>query len=391
MFPNIRLMIAAVVASIVALGCGFSLFAEFRVSHEPLGRMPATSPPLQFAASSPGLAGWAAAAVPVSARPTVIQTALTEAAGDPLPDAGDADDAEAAISITAPAPIVAHDASAEPAAVAAPPEPQSNPAPSVADVSPQAVPDAPVSSDPAPAETVTSASAPATQPEPPPPAADNAAPVEDNATSAVPPSGPANAVNESEPSSVATKPDSDTGVAETPPPAAASTAVAAVQPAAQLQQGQDDAPTSPPIEQTQQRKSEATPSAADAVTEAPAQERVKTPAVSVAPKSRAKATAKAPRRVARRAEPKHHTAMRRVAHRPEPPATAASYQGFGYAQQNFQPQQAYAFPEQAPQPAAETTAARRHVVLKIEAQRPSGSRATRQSAVGGPFVSPPPQ
>ena len=38
MFPNVRLLIAAVVASVVALSCGFALFAAFRVNHEPLSR-----------------------------------------------------------------------------------------------------------------------------------------------------------------------------------------------------------------------------------------------------------------------------------------------------------------------------------------------------------------
>src|ERR1700734_1806344 len=53
MFPNVRLMIAAVVASVVALICGFALFAAFRVNHEPLSR-PATGPaPLQLAAGNP--------------------------------------------------------------------------------------------------------------------------------------------------------------------------------------------------------------------------------------------------------------------------------------------------------------------------------------------------
>jgi hypothetical protein len=40
MFPNIRLLIAAAMASVVALGCGFGVFAAFRVSHEPLMLMP---------------------------------------------------------------------------------------------------------------------------------------------------------------------------------------------------------------------------------------------------------------------------------------------------------------------------------------------------------------
>jgi hypothetical protein len=47
MFPNVRLMIAASLASVVALMCGFGTFAAFQVSHEPLVRPPSASvPPL---------------------------------------------------------------------------------------------------------------------------------------------------------------------------------------------------------------------------------------------------------------------------------------------------------------------------------------------------------
>jgi hypothetical protein len=44
MFPNIRLMVAAVIASVVALSCGFGVFAAFRVNHEPLSRLQAGEP-----------------------------------------------------------------------------------------------------------------------------------------------------------------------------------------------------------------------------------------------------------------------------------------------------------------------------------------------------------
>jgi hypothetical protein len=53
MFPNVRLLIAAVVASVVALSCGFAVFAVFRVNHEPLSRLAAGSAPLQLAAGNP--------------------------------------------------------------------------------------------------------------------------------------------------------------------------------------------------------------------------------------------------------------------------------------------------------------------------------------------------
>ena len=53
MFPNVRLLIAAVVASVVALSCGFAMFATFRVNHEPLSRLATGAAPLQLAAGSP--------------------------------------------------------------------------------------------------------------------------------------------------------------------------------------------------------------------------------------------------------------------------------------------------------------------------------------------------
>src|SRR6202795_2683329 len=53
MFPNVRLLIATVVASVVALSCGFALFATFRVNHEPLSRLAAGAAPLQLAAGNP--------------------------------------------------------------------------------------------------------------------------------------------------------------------------------------------------------------------------------------------------------------------------------------------------------------------------------------------------
>ena len=63
MFPNIRLMIAAMVASIVALSCGFGVFAAFRVNHEPLVRLPPVTAPLQL------IAGNSAAVAVATAEP----------------------------------------------------------------------------------------------------------------------------------------------------------------------------------------------------------------------------------------------------------------------------------------------------------------------------------
>jgi len=50
MLPNVRLLIAAMLASILVLMCGFGVFAAFRVSHEPIAHLPAAMAPLQLVA-----------------------------------------------------------------------------------------------------------------------------------------------------------------------------------------------------------------------------------------------------------------------------------------------------------------------------------------------------
>ena len=49
MLPNLRLMIAAVLTSVLALSCGFGIFAAFRVSHEPFAHLPAAMAAPQLA------------------------------------------------------------------------------------------------------------------------------------------------------------------------------------------------------------------------------------------------------------------------------------------------------------------------------------------------------
>ena len=49
MFPNVRLMIVAILAAIAGIGSGLGLFATFRVNHEPLARFAEGSSPLQLA------------------------------------------------------------------------------------------------------------------------------------------------------------------------------------------------------------------------------------------------------------------------------------------------------------------------------------------------------
>jgi hypothetical protein len=56
MLPNVRLMIAATLASVVALICGFGMFAVFRVNHEPFARLPAATAPLLLVADNAAIA-----------------------------------------------------------------------------------------------------------------------------------------------------------------------------------------------------------------------------------------------------------------------------------------------------------------------------------------------
>ena len=49
MLPNLRLMIAAILTSVLALSCGFGIFAAFRVSHDPFAHLPAAMAAPQLA------------------------------------------------------------------------------------------------------------------------------------------------------------------------------------------------------------------------------------------------------------------------------------------------------------------------------------------------------
>lgn len=114
MFPNFRLMLAATAASIVALSCGFAVFAAFRVNHEPLTRLPSANAPLQLAAHAP-LTVAIPSVEPVDRRPEV---------SEPSPESDTADTAVPKLdegSVKPPAATVAVEA--EPAAATAEPEP----------------------------------------------------------------------------------------------------------------------------------------------------------------------------------------------------------------------------------------------------------------------------
>src|SRR6516165_3618338 len=61
MFPNVRLMVVAILAAIAGISCGLGLFATFRVNHEPLARLAEGSPPLQLALNNRALGSEAGA------------------------------------------------------------------------------------------------------------------------------------------------------------------------------------------------------------------------------------------------------------------------------------------------------------------------------------------
>jgi hypothetical protein len=115
MLPNVRLLIAAMLASILVLMCGFGVFAAFRVSHEPIAHLPAAMAPLQLVAEN-----GAAPSAMLVARKTVDQHSqfdATVSAPDETtaPTAGTAEQHDAAEfaaesePTAAPQPVVASD------------------------------------------------------------------------------------------------------------------------------------------------------------------------------------------------------------------------------------------------------------------------------------------
>jgi hypothetical protein len=132
MFPDVRHLIAAVVASVVALSCGFAMFATFRVNHEPLSRLAAGAAPLQLAGGNPT----PGVAMPMPADSFGNRFPLKEAdsagaSAEAMPRQPEHDDnveppsAVAGITATAPATDAAEPA--QPAPVAQAPEPDAKP------------------------------------------------------------------------------------------------------------------------------------------------------------------------------------------------------------------------------------------------------------------------
>jgi len=167
MFPNVRLLIAAVVASVVALSCGFGLFATFRVNHEPLSRLAAGAAPLQLAAGNPmPPAAMPAAADSFGNRFPLPQADTAGAAAEATPLQPEHDDgveppsAVASTTTTAPATDADQPAPLAPVAQAPAAEPEAKPEEVAATPSepPPATP-----SEPAPAATETAVTEPPAQ------------------------------------------------------------------------------------------------------------------------------------------------------------------------------------------------------------------------------------
>lgn len=185
MFPNFRLLVGAVIASVVALSCGFGLFAAFRINHEPLGRLPADTAPLQLVANEVAapVAAWGAS---IDARSRLSDAGI---GGGAPPDAPTLTPVrQDVIEPPNPAPSETRDPhqtseapqqhEAGPVASAAPPAAVPLPAPAAAPVATLAP--APIASMPAP---VASASAPAASA--PSPVESTPAPIE-NAPAPIP-------------------------------------------------------------------------------------------------------------------------------------------------------------------------------------------------------------
>jgi len=108
MLPNVRLVIAAMFATVVVLICGFGMFAAFRVSHEPLVRLPTATASLQLAAANTAKLSLAFA----PGEPTGRRVAIAPPPGVTLPSGP-----------PAPGPGLGNDADAAPSAITAAPEP----------------------------------------------------------------------------------------------------------------------------------------------------------------------------------------------------------------------------------------------------------------------------
>ena len=96
MLPTLRLLIAAMLATVVVLICGFGIFATFRVSHDPIAHLPTAAVPLQMVAEA-GAGSGALPAARDSADPRSqfdVPMNVPQAAGPAAPTVEPRDEAE---------------------------------------------------------------------------------------------------------------------------------------------------------------------------------------------------------------------------------------------------------------------------------------------------------
>src|SRR6266853_2011635 len=93
MFPNVRLLVVAVLAAIAGIACGLGLFATFRVNHEPLARFSEGGPPLQLTfdklAPMPDTAAPVAARYPLNCAAKPLSAPVLISPPNPAPDPAD--------------------------------------------------------------------------------------------------------------------------------------------------------------------------------------------------------------------------------------------------------------------------------------------------------------
>jgi len=98
MLPTLRLLIAAMLATVVVLICGFGIFATFRVSHDPIAHLPTAAVPLQMVAEA-GAGSGALSAARDSADPRSqfdVPMNVPQATGPAVPTVEQRDEAELA-------------------------------------------------------------------------------------------------------------------------------------------------------------------------------------------------------------------------------------------------------------------------------------------------------
>jgi hypothetical protein len=108
MFPNVRLMIVAMLASLTAICCCFGVFAAFRVNHEPFTRSQSSNPPLQLVFGNGAPAAVTDAAVaPFGVRfalaaPLDAKLAVDGTDAGPITNPGNKEDKAAAVAAETP-------------------------------------------------------------------------------------------------------------------------------------------------------------------------------------------------------------------------------------------------------------------------------------------------